>query len=143
MTELLENSEIPNSREIKIDSILSYCHYSLNNTTLYEEIPYYKERGIGVINASSLSMGLLTKHGAPEWHPAPKEIKGKEWSEIPSNEIKRFLQIIDSFPNTGNFFCAISTSFTKLKTDFYCDRYLQEGGRLCIFKRRRNGKAST
>lgn len=34
-----------------------------------------QEKGVGVINASPLSMGLLTEQGPPAWHPASDEIK--------------------------------------------------------------------
>ena len=37
-------------------------------------IPYAKEKGVGIINASPTGMGLLTARGAPEWHPASKTI---------------------------------------------------------------------
>lgn len=60
---------------IHVDTIISYCHYSLNDTTLTELLPYLAERGVGVINASPLSMGLLTLRGAPDWHPADEEIR--------------------------------------------------------------------
>lgn len=43
-----------------VDTILSYCHYSLNDQTLADMIPYLKEKRVGIINASALSMGLLT-----------------------------------------------------------------------------------
>jgi L-galactose dehydrogenase len=58
-----------------VDTILSYCHYSLNDTSLEGLIPYLEEKEVGIINASPLSMGLLTERGAPAWHPAPEEIK--------------------------------------------------------------------
>jgi len=58
-----------------LDAILSYCHYSLNDTALEELVPYLKEKGVGIINASPLSMGLLSNQGAPDWHPACDEIK--------------------------------------------------------------------
>jgi hypothetical protein len=32
-------------------------------------------RGIGIINASALSMGLLTPQGPPPWHPARPELR--------------------------------------------------------------------
>jgi len=57
------------------DTILSYCHYSLNDSTLDTMIPYFKENDAGIINASPLSMGLLSNRGAPDWHPAPPEIR--------------------------------------------------------------------
>lgn len=30
---------------------------------------------VGIINASPLSMGLLTPQGPPDWHPAPPELR--------------------------------------------------------------------
>jgi L-galactose dehydrogenase len=58
-----------------IDTILSYCHYELNDTSLLEILPAMEQRGIGVINASPLGMGLLSLRGPPTWHPAPDEVK--------------------------------------------------------------------
>ena len=43
-----------------IDVILSYCHYSINDSTLLDVLPYFKSKGVGVITASPLSMGLFT-----------------------------------------------------------------------------------
>jgi L-galactose dehydrogenase len=57
-----------------IDTLLSFCHYQLNDDSLVDLIPYAKEKGVGVINASPTGMGLLTPRGAPEWHPASKTI---------------------------------------------------------------------
>ena len=37
-------------------------------------IPYRKDKGVGVINASPTGMGLLTPQGGPAWHPASKAI---------------------------------------------------------------------
>ena len=34
-----------------------------------------QERGIGIINASAIGMGLLSNRGAPDWHPAQNDIK--------------------------------------------------------------------
>jgi aryl-alcohol dehydrogenase-like predicted oxidoreductase len=58
-----------------VDTILSYCHYSLNDTALESLIPYLQGKKVGIINASPLSMGLLTERGAPSWHPAPEPLK--------------------------------------------------------------------
>ncbi len=60
---------------VQVDSILSYCHYSLNNTRLEGFIPAFKASGVGVISASPLSMGLLSNRGAPPWHPASPDIR--------------------------------------------------------------------
>lgn len=58
-----------------LDTILSYCHYELNDTSLADMLPYLNAKGVGVINASPLGMGLLTQRGTPDWHPASEEMK--------------------------------------------------------------------
>lgn len=58
-----------------VDTILSYNHYSLNDTTLLDLLPIVEKNGVGVINASPLSQGLLTIRGAPAWHPAPANVQ--------------------------------------------------------------------
>ena len=57
-----------------VDTILSFCHYELNDDSLLGLIPYLTEKGIGIINASPTGMGLLTPQGASAWHPASKVI---------------------------------------------------------------------
>lgn len=57
-----------------VDTILSFCHYALNDTSLEALLPYLQKRGVGIISASPTGMGLLTHRGAPKWHPASKEI---------------------------------------------------------------------
>src|ERR1700744_522922 len=47
-----------------VDTILSFCHYELNDDSLGGLIPYLKGKGIGIINASPTGMGLLTPQGA-------------------------------------------------------------------------------
>ena len=58
-----------------VESILNFCHYSLNDTLLADYLGFFEMHGIGVINASPLSMGLLSSRGTPEWHPAPEKLK--------------------------------------------------------------------
>jgi L-galactose dehydrogenase len=62
-------------RYSEIDTILSYNHYSLNDTTLLNLLPILEERDIGIISASPLSQGLLSNRGTPQWHPASAEVK--------------------------------------------------------------------
>ena len=60
----------------RLDVVLSYCHYHLADTTMEEGLaPSASERGVGLVNASPLAMGLLTDSGPPEWHPAPPTLK--------------------------------------------------------------------
>jgi len=63
----------------ELDVILSYCHYSLNDTTLLGLLPLLERQGTGLINASPLSMGLLSNRGVPDWHPAGEDIKAACW----------------------------------------------------------------
>ena len=58
-----------------VESVLCFCHYSLNDDMLTDYLDYFEERGIGVINASPFSMGLLSSRGAPDWHPAPESLR--------------------------------------------------------------------
>jgi L-galactose dehydrogenase len=61
--------------QTELDTVLSYCHYSLNDTALLDLIPYLQGKGVGIIHASPLSMRLLSDVGPPAWHPAPEEVK--------------------------------------------------------------------
>ncbi|MZQ85668.1 aldo/keto reductase [Paenibacillus sp. 5J-6] len=58
----------------ELDSVLSYCHYSLNDTSLLDLVPLLEQHRIGLVNASPLSMGLLSTRPAASWHPAPPDI---------------------------------------------------------------------
>ena len=66
---------VDHSLEGTVESILCFCHYSLNDDMLTDYLDYFEERGIGVINASPFSMGLLSSRGAPDWHPAPESLR--------------------------------------------------------------------
>ena len=58
-----------------MESVLNFCHYSLNDTLLTDFIDFFEQHGVGVINASPLSMGLLSSRGTPDWHPASQGLK--------------------------------------------------------------------
>ncbi|KAG6514726.1 hypothetical protein ZIOFF_025096 [Zingiber officinale] len=68
-----------------VDVVLSYCHYGINDSTLVDLLPYLKSKGVGVITASPLAMGLLTDVGPPEWHPAPSELKALRFIPKPGS----------------------------------------------------------
>jgi len=60
---------------IPVDTILTYCRYNLMINDMDTILmPVAHKHGIGVINASGLHMGILTDRGAPDWHPAPREV---------------------------------------------------------------------
>ncbi|MCM3626058.1 aldo/keto reductase [Paenibacillus glycanilyticus] len=78
----------------EIDAIISYCHYSLNDTSLESLLPLIEEKKIGLVNASPLSMGLLGTRGTPDWHPASREVKeacrqAAEYCEAQGEDIAR------------------------------------------------------
>ena len=58
-----------------VESVLSFCHYTLNDDALADYLDYFESKNIGIINASPFSMGLLTERGVPAWHPAPEALK--------------------------------------------------------------------
>lgn len=58
-----------------VESVLNFCHYCLCDDKLVDFLDFFESRGIGVINASNLSMGLLSMRGAPDWHPAPEGLR--------------------------------------------------------------------
>ncbi|GFO07762.1 L-galactose dehydrogenase-like protein [Plakobranchus ocellatus] len=60
---------------VKIDTLLTYCRASMNDFALKEWLPYFKSKKVGVVNASPISMGLLSARGPPAWHPATRHIK--------------------------------------------------------------------
>ena len=57
-----------------VESILNFCHYTLNDDALADYAGFFEQHGVGIINASPLSMGLLSQRGVPCWHPAPKPL---------------------------------------------------------------------
>ena len=66
---------IEHSKPGTVESVLNFCHYSLNDDLLLDYLDFFEANGIGVINASPLSMGLLSQRGTPDWHPAPAALK--------------------------------------------------------------------
>ena len=52
------------------DVVLSYNHYTLQNTMFDDMVPYLKEKGVGIMNAAPFSARLLTNAPLPEWHKA-------------------------------------------------------------------------
>jgi aryl-alcohol dehydrogenase-like predicted oxidoreductase len=59
----------------ELDVILSYNHYTLQNTMLADLVPYLKEKGVGIMNAAPFSARLLTNAPLPSWHKATPEVR--------------------------------------------------------------------
>jgi len=58
-----------------LDVILSYNHYTLQNTMLADLVPYLKQKGVGIMNAAPFSARLLTNAPLPKWHKATPEVR--------------------------------------------------------------------
>ena len=72
---VVENFEMKEDcGERKVESILNFCHYTLNDDAIIDYLDFFREHGVGIINASPLSMGLLSQRGVPAWHPAPQAL---------------------------------------------------------------------
>ena len=73
---VVEHCQQPTAKGQKpmVESILNFCHYTLNDDALIDYLDFFERKGVGIINASPLSMGLLSQRGVPAWHPAPKAL---------------------------------------------------------------------
>jgi aryl-alcohol dehydrogenase-like predicted oxidoreductase len=59
----------------ELDVILSYNHYTLQNTMLADVVPYLQQKGVGIMNAAPFSARLLTNAPLPSWHKATPEVR--------------------------------------------------------------------
>jgi L-galactose dehydrogenase len=58
-----------------LDVVLSYNHYTLQNTMLADLVPYLKGKGVGIMNAAPFSARLLTNLPLPPWHKATPRVR--------------------------------------------------------------------
>ncbi len=58
-----------------LDVILSYNHYTLQNTMLADLVPYLREKRAGIMNAAPFSARLLTNAPLPLWHKSTAEVR--------------------------------------------------------------------
>ena len=58
-----------------LDVVLSYNHYTLQNTMLADLVPYLQAEGVGIMNAAPFSARLLTNDALPPWHKATPEVR--------------------------------------------------------------------
>jgi L-galactose dehydrogenase len=59
----------------ELDVVLSYNHYTLQNTMLADLVPYLKSKEVGIINAAPFSARLLTNAPLPSWHKATPQVR--------------------------------------------------------------------
>ncbi len=63
--------------KIDLDLVITYGNYTLQNTAVESMFPLFAEKGVGVVNASPLGLGLLTQKGPQPWHLGSDELKAK------------------------------------------------------------------
>jgi L-galactose dehydrogenase len=59
----------------ELDVVLSYNHYTLQNTMLADLVPYLQQEGVGIMNAAPFSARLLTNAPLPAWHKATDQVR--------------------------------------------------------------------
>ncbi|GAU98936.1 hypothetical protein RvY_10008 [Ramazzottius varieornatus] len=67
--------EVVQRSSVKIHTIHCFCRYGMYNNDLLDIVPELRERGVGVVNAAPLGLGLLSKNGPEDWHPANDSLK--------------------------------------------------------------------
>jgi len=99
-----------------LDVVISYCHATLLDQSMQETlIPLAERRGTGIINASAMSMGLLTMAGPQDWHPAPAEVKVacRQAAEVCQRHGADLAQLAMQFPLLDE---RIATTLVGMKT---------------------------
>ena len=59
----------------ELDVVLSYNHYTLQNTMLADLVPFLQSKNVGIMNAAPFSARLLTNTSLPPWHKATPEVR--------------------------------------------------------------------
>lgn len=72
--------------KVDLDVVITYANYTLQNTAVEDVFPLMEGKGVGVLNASPLGLGLLTHKGPQPWHLGSDALKAKcreaaEWCE--------------------------------------------------------------
>jgi len=58
-----------------LDVVLSYNHYTLQNTMYADLVPYLQSKNVGIMNAAPFSARLLTNAALPVWHKATPQVR--------------------------------------------------------------------
>jgi aryl-alcohol dehydrogenase-like predicted oxidoreductase len=58
-----------------LDVVLSYNHYTLQNSMLADLLPYLENKQVGIMNAAPFAARLLSNAELPAWHKATPEVR--------------------------------------------------------------------
>jgi aryl-alcohol dehydrogenase-like predicted oxidoreductase len=100
-----------------LDVILSYNHYTLQNTMLEDLVPYLKQKDVGIMNAAPFSARLLTNAPLPPWHKATPQVRevaaraAKHAAERGSDIAKLALQFSIRHPDMAT--CVVGSANPK------------------------------
>ncbi|KAI7859697.1 NADP-dependent oxidoreductase domain-containing protein [Circinella umbellata] len=115
---MLKIAEHQQAKGQPLDVILSYCHYTLQNTKLAEYTPKFRAAGVKyVANASPLGMALFRDAGPPEWHPAHAELRqaAKECAEYTREQGLNISELASMFSFTGRDTFQLNTTYIGLE----------------------------
>ncbi|KAF7725179.1 hypothetical protein EC973_000345 [Apophysomyces ossiformis] len=101
---LLKIAEHQQSIGQPLDIVLSYCHYTLQNTQLADYTPRFRGAGVRyLLNASPLAMALFREAGPPDWHPAHAELRAaaRECAEFSKANGFNISDLASKFSFTG------------------------------------------
>ncbi|RIV23850.1 aldo/keto reductase [Fibrisoma montanum] len=64
------------AREVEVDTVLSWGHYTLLNDEINDElVPLSKQKGFGLLNAAPLMQRILSDAPIPAWQNSPQPVK--------------------------------------------------------------------
>ena len=89
----------------RVDAIMTYNHYTLQNDMATRLVTPCREQGVGLMNAAPFSARLLTDAPLPAWHKAPPRVRevaaaaAKQARDAGSDIAKLALQFSISSPD--------------------------------------------
>ncbi len=90
----------------ELDFVLSYNHYTLQNTMLADQVPWLQSHNVGILNAAPFSARLLADAPLPGWHKAPPHVR----------EVRQ--QVLDECQRQGWELAKLALQFSIANPDF-------------------------
>ncbi|KAI8145935.1 NADP-dependent oxidoreductase domain-containing protein [Fennellomyces sp. T-0311] len=115
---MLKIAEHQQAKGQPLDVILSYCHYTLQNTKLAEYTPKFRAAGVRyVTSASPLAMALFRDAGPPDWHPAHAQLRdaAKQAALFAKENGLNISELASMFAFTGRDIFNLNTTYIGLE----------------------------
>lgn len=123
-----------------MDVVLSYCHYTLQNTKLAEYAPKFRAAGVRYVqSASPLAMALFRDAGPPAWHPAHEQLRAaaKKCADLTKEKGLNISELASMFAFSGRDIFRLDTTVIGLENKTDVQRAFQAWQRV---KARQEGK---